>query len=80
MWNLRRQKGCGGSSVSGATRATAVNTAEQRDCASGTGLYFKEAVRRELTDLLPGSEVLSGGLRVYTTIDPEMQAPRGEAH
>jgi 1A family penicillin-binding protein len=46
---------------------------ERRDCVSGTGLYFKEAVRRELKTLLPGSEVLSSGLRVYTTIDPAMQ-------
>lgn len=57
-----------------ASKSAAEECARQRDCASGTGLYFKEAVRRELKTLLPGSEVLSGGLRVYTTIDPAMQA------
>ena len=34
----------------------------------------REAVRRELISRLPTSEVLSAGLRVYTTIDPTMQA------
>jgi 1A family penicillin-binding protein len=63
-------------SIIGVTKA---KNAEQRDCVVGTGLYFKEAVRRELTALLPGSEVLSGGLRVYTTIDPEMQAAAEKA-
>jgi 1A family penicillin-binding protein len=53
----------------------ALAAAEAANSASmGTGLYFKEAVRRELRTLLPASEVLSGGLRVYTTIDPVMQA------
>jgi penicillin-binding protein 1A len=58
-----------------ASKSAEEECARQRDCGSlRTGLYFKEAVRRELRTLLPGSEVLSGGLRVYTTIDPAMQA------
>jgi 1A family penicillin-binding protein len=62
-------------SVSASDRA-----AEPSDSETGTGLYFKEAVRRELIDILPpGSQVLSGGLRVYTTIDPQMQAQAEKA-
>jgi 1A family penicillin-binding protein len=43
----------------------------QRDEAYGQ--YFKEAVRRELVDRFGWGRVASGGLRVYTTIDSEMQ-------
>jgi 1A family penicillin-binding protein len=66
-------------STEAVSKSAAGECAQQRDCASGTGLYFKEAVRRELRALLPGSEVLSGGLRVYTTIDPAMQAAAEKA-
>jgi penicillin-binding protein 1A len=44
-----------------------------------SGLYFKEAVRQQLMTLLPASKVLAGGLRVYTTIDPSMQAAAEKA-
>ncbi len=37
------------------------------------GLYFKEAVRRELVDRFGWQRVSEGGLRVFTTIDPELQ-------
>jgi 1A family penicillin-binding protein len=37
------------------------------------GLYFKEAVRRELVDRFGWQRVSEGGLRVYTTIDLELQ-------
>jgi penicillin-binding protein 2D len=60
--------------ASASDAASAAALENGRDSASRSGLYFKEAVRRELITLLPGSEVLSGGLRVYTTIDPVMQA------
>ena len=43
----------------------------QRDEAFGQ--YFKEAVRRELVDRFGWERVSAGGLRVYTTIDPDMQ-------
>ena len=43
----------------------------QRD--ESFGQYFKEQVRRELVDRFGWGRVASGGLRVYTTIDPEMQ-------
>jgi 1A family penicillin-binding protein len=43
----------------------------QRDEAFGQ--YFKEAVRRELVERFGWQRVSAGGLRVYTTIDPEMQ-------
>ncbi|MCL4813672.1 MAG: PBP1A family penicillin-binding protein, partial [Vicinamibacteraceae bacterium] len=37
------------------------------------GLYFKEQVRRELVDRFGWERVSQGGLRVYTTIDAELQ-------
>jgi 1A family penicillin-binding protein len=43
----------------------------QRDEAFGQ--YFKEAVRRELVTRFGWPRVSAGGLRVYTTIDPDMQ-------
>ena len=38
-----------------------------------TGLYFKEAVRRELVDRFGWPRVSQGGLRVYTTLDADLQ-------
>jgi 1A family penicillin-binding protein len=37
------------------------------------GLYFKEAVRRELVDKFGWQRVYQGGLKVYTTMDPDLQ-------
>ena len=37
------------------------------------GLYFKEQVRRELVDRFGWERVAQGGLRVYTTMDSELQ-------
>lgn len=37
------------------------------------GLYFKEAVRRELVERFGWQRVSEGGLKVYTTIDPALQ-------
>lgn len=37
------------------------------------GLYFKEHVRLELIERFGREQVYEGGLKVYTTIDPEMQ-------
>jgi penicillin-binding protein 1A len=37
------------------------------------GLYFKEAVRRELVDRFGWERVSEGGLRVFTTIDSALQ-------
>jgi penicillin-binding protein 1A len=37
------------------------------------GLYFKEAVRRELVERFGWQRVYQGGLRVYTTMDPALQ-------
>jgi penicillin-binding protein 1A len=37
------------------------------------GLYFKEAVRRDLVDRFGWARVYQGGLRVYTTLDPKLQ-------
>ncbi len=38
-----------------------------------SGLYFKEAVRRELVDRFGWPRVSEGGLKVYTTLDTELQ-------
>ena len=37
------------------------------------GLYFKEQVRRELVERFGWQRVYQGGLRVYTTLQPDMQ-------
>ncbi len=37
------------------------------------GLYFKEQVRRELVDRFGGTRVAQGGLKVYTTLDADLQ-------
>ena len=37
------------------------------------GLYFKEQVRRELVDRFGWERVYQGGLKVYTTMDSELQ-------
>jgi 1A family penicillin-binding protein len=38
-----------------------------------SGLYFKEAVRRELVEKFGWQRVSQGGLRVFTTMDAELQ-------
>jgi penicillin-binding protein 1A len=43
------------------------------DDGSATGLYFLEAVRRQVMDQFGTDEVLNGGLRIYTTLDMRMQ-------
>jgi penicillin-binding protein 1A len=37
------------------------------------GLYFKEQVRKDLVDRFGWQRVYQGGLRVYTTLDPDLQ-------
>ncbi|HET7697828.1 MAG TPA: PBP1A family penicillin-binding protein [Vicinamibacterales bacterium] len=37
------------------------------------GLYFKEQVRKELVDRFGGTRVAQGGLKVYTTLDADLQ-------
>ena len=37
------------------------------------GLYFKEQVRRELVERFGWQRVYQGGLRVYTTMEPQLQ-------
>ena len=43
------------------------------DVKEDSGLYFKEAVRRELVDRFGWQRVYQGGLRVFTTMDPALQ-------
>jgi penicillin-binding protein 2D len=40
---------------------------------AGTGLYFEEEVRRQLFQQFGADRVLRGGLRVYSTYDPDLQ-------
>jgi penicillin-binding protein 1A len=47
--------------------------------AGAHGAYFFEEVRRALLDRFDIDRVYSGGLRVYSTIDPAMQAAADEA-
>src|SRR5215831_13274442 len=52
------------------------------DALSGAGVhgaYFFEEVRRSLVDRFDIDRVYSGGLRVYSTIDPAMQTAADEA-
>jgi len=35
-----------------------------------------ETIRRELTLVVPDERVAEGGLKIYTTLDPDMQPPR----
>jgi 1A family penicillin-binding protein len=37
------------------------------------GLYFKEHVRKALVERFGGARVAEGGLRVFTTLDPDLQ-------
>jgi penicillin-binding protein 1A len=37
------------------------------------GLYFKEQVRKELVERFGGTRVAQGGLKVYTTLDSDLQ-------
>jgi penicillin-binding protein 1A len=56
------------------------NIAATTSAASGTnGLYFQEEVRRQLVQLFGADRVLRGGLRVYSTYDPEMQQQAEQA-
>jgi penicillin-binding protein 1A len=41
--------------------------------AGGAGQYFQEEVRRQLFQLFGAERVLRGGLRVYSTYDPDLQ-------
>ena len=43
------------------------------------GLYFMEAVRRQITQQFGGETVLKGGLRIYTTIDMRLQRAAEDA-
>jgi 1A family penicillin-binding protein len=52
------------------TRVKLQNSIEIRET---YGLYFKEAVRREVVDRFGWQRVYQGGLKVYTTMDPELQ-------
>jgi 1A family penicillin-binding protein len=45
----------------------------------GFGLYFKEQVRRELVDRFGWDRVYEGGLRVFTTVDAEVQRAAEQA-
>jgi penicillin-binding protein 1A len=54
-----------------AVEKVAVRDALRRD--DPTGMHFKEVVRRELVERFGKETVYQGRLKVFTTIDPEMQ-------
>lgn len=61
-------------------RATWARAREERvvlqnllEAGEAHGRHFKEHVRRELVSLFGWERVYQGGLRVYTTLDPDMQ-------
>jgi penicillin-binding protein 1A len=54
-------------------RRSAVHLTNAIEMKETFGLYFKEQVRKELTERFGGSRVAEGGLKVYTTLDTELQ-------
>src|SRR5262245_31416626 len=54
-------------------RQAPVRLANGLEMKESFGLYFKEQVRRELVERFGASRVAEGGLRVFTTIDPDLQ-------
>ena len=55
-------------------RKAEVRLANALEIKETSGLYFKEQVRRELVDRFGWQRVYQGGLRVSTTLDPQLQA------
>lgn len=55
-------------------RKAEVHLANALEIKETSGLYFKEQVRRELVERFGWQRVYQGGLRVSTTLDPELQA------
>jgi penicillin-binding protein 1A len=64
--------------TAGRARRAPVRLVNGLDKKEDFGLYFKEHVRRELVDRFGWERVSQGGLRVYTTLDSELQKA-GEA-
>jgi penicillin-binding protein 1A len=58
-------------SRSAAARPVVLKDALRRE--ESFGLYFKEEVRKQLVDRFGWERVYQGGLKVFTTIDPELQ-------
>jgi 1A family penicillin-binding protein len=54
-------------------KATPVKLTNALEIKETFGLYFKEQVRRELVERFGWQRVYQGGLRVYTTIDADLQ-------
>jgi penicillin-binding protein 1A len=54
-------------------RKAPVRLANSLEIKETSGLYFKEQVRRELVERFGWQRVYQGGLRVSTTLDPELQ-------
>ena len=55
-------------------RKADVRLANALEIKETSGLYFKEQVRRELVERFGWQRVYQGGLRVSTTLDPQLQA------
>ena len=59
--------------ASDAAKRTPVHLTNAIEIKETFGLYFKEQVRKELVERFGGTRVAQGGLRVYTTLDAELQ-------
>lgn len=59
--------------TAGKNRKAEVRLTNALEIKEDSGLYFKEQVRRDLVDRFGWQRVYQGGLRVYTTMDPELQ-------
>jgi 1A family penicillin-binding protein len=54
-------------------KSSAVKIVNGLEIRESSGLYFKEHVRRELVERFGWERVYQGGLRVHTTLEPELQ-------
>lgn len=59
--------------VTGVPDASHRNASGLNAAGNPNGLYFQEEVRRQLFQLFGADRVLRGGLRVYSTYDPDLQ-------
>jgi len=56
-----------------AAKRTEMRLANAVEMKETFGLYFKEQVRKELVERFGGTRVAQGGLKVYTTLDSDLQ-------
>jgi penicillin-binding protein 1A len=90
--NMRKNRAIDDQEYSGALATTIVLASERHDPYTAeyhddsthhddnaAGLYFLEAVRQKVMDQFGAEQVLNGGLRIYTTLDMNIQRQAEEA-